>query len=182
MEQWNPVYGLDNDNPNPFKASGGRGLPTRTFKDRMSLGRGSDQIDLYYYGRAHTSGDTWVVFPSARIMHTGDAFPNKSAPIMDKNNGGSGVEYSSTLAKAAQTPNVDRVITGHSAVMPIADLREYSEFIRDWVAAVQAAKKANGTVDGIAKSWKVPEKYKGYAQPQPNSLRSNAQVIWDETP
>lgn len=181
MEQWNPIWGFQGENPNPFKASGGKGMPTRTFADRLSLGRGSDQVDLYYYGRAHTGGDTYVVFRAARVMHAGDTFPNKNTPIMDRNNGGSGVAYADTLARAAATPNVDRVITGHSTTMSLAELKEYSQFIRDWVTAVQQAKKAGRTVDDVVNSWKVPERYKGYAPPQPASLRATAQVIWDET-
>jgi hypothetical protein len=49
------------------------------------------------------------------------------------------------------------------------------------VSAAQQAKKDGRTVDEFANSWKVPEKFKGYTQPQPASLRSNAQVVWDET-
>jgi cyclase len=181
MEQWNPIFGLTIDNPSPFKNSGGRGLPTRTFTDRLSLGRGAEQVDLYYYGRAHTGGDTYVVFRTARVMHAGDTFPNKNNPIMDRNNGGSGIAYADTLAKAASTPNVDRVITGHSTTMAVAEMREYSEYIREWVAAVQAAKKAGRTIDEVVKTWKVPERFKGYATPAEAQLRANAQVIWDET-
>jgi glyoxylase-like metal-dependent hydrolase (beta-lactamase superfamily II) len=181
MEQWNPVYGLQIDNPSPFKANGGRGLPTRTFTDRLSLGRGAEQVDLHYYGRAHTGGDTYVVFTAARVMHAGDTFPNKNNPIMDRNNGGSGVAYADTIAKAAATPNVERVITGHSTTMSVAELREYAEFVRAWVGVVQAAKKAGRTIDDVVKTWKVPERFKGYAAPQEAMLRANAQVIWDET-
>ena len=183
MEQWNPVFGLTIDNPSPFKNSGGRGLPTRTFTDRLSLGRGAEQVDLHYYGRAHTGGDTYVVFRTARVMHAGDTFPNKNAPIMDRNNGGSGVAYADTIAKAAATPNVDRVITGHSTTMAVADLREYGEFIREWVAYVQAGKKAGRTLDEVVSAWRIPERFKGYTPPQPGmgNWRANAQVIWDET-
>jgi glyoxylase-like metal-dependent hydrolase (beta-lactamase superfamily II) len=181
MEQRNPVYGLQLDVGNPFKDSGGRGLPTRTFADTMTLGSGAEQIDLHYYGRAHTGGDAWVVFRAARVMHAGDAFPNKGAPIMDKNNGGSGVAYPDTLARAAKTPNVDRVITGHGTTMTMAELQEYSEFNRDFVRAVQEAKQAGRTPEEVSKTWTVPARYQGYAQPPPNRLLPNAQVIWEET-
>src|SRR5688572_28797614 len=33
-----------------FKESKGNGLPERTFKDKMTIGKGPDQIDLYYFG------------------------------------------------------------------------------------------------------------------------------------
>jgi hypothetical protein len=47
---------------NIFKENGGRGLPKRTFKDKMTIGKGADEVDLYYFGRGHTNGDAWVVF------------------------------------------------------------------------------------------------------------------------
>ena len=60
--------GLGQPPPNLFTINGGRGLPRRTFKDRMTIGKGADQIDLYYFGRAHTSGDAWVFFPALRVL------------------------------------------------------------------------------------------------------------------
>jgi glyoxylase-like metal-dependent hydrolase (beta-lactamase superfamily II) len=184
MEQWNPVYGLQGDNPSPFKANGGVGLPKRTFKDSLTLGSGNDQVDLHFYGPAHTGGDTWVVFRNLRVMHAGDAFAGKSAPIMDKNNGGSAIRYAETIARAAKTPNVDRVITGHSTTMTPADLREFGEFNADFVRDAQAAKKAGKTVEQFVAEWSVPAKYTGYTNPPANNRnqwRNNATVVFEET-
>ena len=44
---------------------------------RSSVFKGPDQIELYYFGRGHTNGDAWVVFPSLRMMHAGDMPTNK---------------------------------------------------------------------------------------------------------
>jgi glyoxylase-like metal-dependent hydrolase (beta-lactamase superfamily II) len=183
MEQWNPVYGLKIDNPSPFKANKGVGLPKRTFKDTMTLFSGPDQVDLHFYGPAHTGGDTWVVFRQARVMHAGDAFAGKNAPIMDKNNGGSALRYAETIARAAKTPNVDRVITGHSTTMTIAELAEFGQFNGDFVRDAVAAKKAGKTVEQFVAEWSVPAKYTGYATPPPagrGQWTSNAQVAFDE--
>lgn len=183
MEQWNPVYGLTIDNPSPFKANKGVGLPKRTFSDRMTLFSGNDAVDLHFYGPAHTGGDTFVVFRQARVMHAGDAFPGKNAPIMDRNNGGGASRYADTIARAAKTPNVDRVITGHSTTMTVADLREFGEFNGDFVRDAVAAKKAGKTVDQFVAEWTIPAKYKGYTSPAPaarGQWRSNAQVAYDE--
>src|SRR5262245_10217289 len=77
------------EKPGPaiFETNGGRGLPKRTFKDRMTIGNGADQIDLYYFGRGHTNGDAWIVFTAARVMHAGDIFARKNIPLLDGNNG-----------------------------------------------------------------------------------------------
>jgi hypothetical protein len=76
---------------------------------------------------------------------------------------------------------VDQIITGHSMVMTVADLKEYAAFNDEFAAAVQAAKKAGKTVDDVAGSWKIPETYKNYAMPAAARLKANVQVVWDET-
>jgi cyclase len=166
---------------NIFKVNNGRGMAKRTFKDRMSLGKGNDQIDLYYFGRGHTNGDAWVVFPALRVMHAGDIFSGKNVPLLDGNNGGSGVAIPETLARAfAGVKNVDTIITGHSTQMTMNDLKEYSDFNREFLVAVQEGKKAGKSVDDIAKGWKIPARYTGYAVPAETRLKSNVQVTFDE--
>ena len=66
-----------------FKEHNNAGMAKRTFKDRMTIGKGADQIDLYYFGPGHTNGDAWVVFPAHRIVHSGDIFAGKSVPLID---------------------------------------------------------------------------------------------------
>ena len=182
MKENNPVSGIAIDVPDVFKDAGGRGLPRRTFTNRLTLGSGNDRVELYYFGRAHTGGDAFVVFPVARALHTGDAFPNKGVPIMDANNGGSGVDYPDTIAKAATLTGIDTVITGHAnTTLTIADVKEYADFNRAFVEHVRAAKKAGRTVEQ-ATDWRVPERFlkHGYTQPMPDALRSNVQVVWNE--
>jgi len=183
MEQTNPVYSLQTTQQESiFKKNGGRGLPTRTFKDTWTIGSGKDQIDLRYFGAAHTGGDAFVIFRSSRVMHVGDTMPNRDLPIMDRNNGGSGLAYSATLGNAAAVKNVETIINGHNPTTTTpADLRLYSEFIGDFVKFVQAAKKAGKTVDDVVSTWSTPAKYTGYSKPDPDRVRADAQVIWDET-
>jgi glyoxylase-like metal-dependent hydrolase (beta-lactamase superfamily II) len=186
------------EQPNVFKENNGLGLPKRTFKDRMTLGSGDERIELFYFGRAHTGGDAWVVFPALRVLHTGDAFALKIVPLIDANNGGSGVEYPKTIAKAvAALKNVDTVITGHNTTtLTMADLKTYGDFTRELVQIAQAAKKAGRTIDDVVSSWKIPERFQkdGYLTPeeiqkqlrqplaaQTARLRSNVEVIWNET-
>ena len=138
-------------------------LPGKTYKDKLSVLNGKEKIDLYYFGRGHTSGDTLVVFPALRTMHTGDLFAGKNAPLIDTNNGGSGIEYPYTLMKAAaDIRDVETVIPGHSAVTDLNAFKEYGEFVRDLVAAVQRAKQDGKTAEQAATDLKLPEKYKDY--------------------
>jgi glyoxylase-like metal-dependent hydrolase (beta-lactamase superfamily II) len=182
MERMAPVTGVAQQQPatNIFKDNNGRGMPTRTFKDKMSLMSGNDRIDLYYFGRGHTNGDAFVVFPALRVMHAGDMFSGKNPPLLDANNGGSGVEIADSLAKAATgIKNVDAIITGHSKTMTWADLEEYVQFNRDFLADVKAARQAGKTPDAAGEEWKLPAKYQGYTAP-PARVKANFQVIYDE--
>jgi cyclase len=183
MPEMRDIYGRPSQGRNVFRDANGRGLPKRTFKDRLTIGSGADRIDLHYLGRAHTEGDAFVVFPALRVLHTGDAFPNKGIPIMDMNNGGSAVEFADTIAKVAALPNIDIVITGHNATtLAIPDVKMYSEFNREFVEAARAAKRAGQTLEAFATSWKVPQRFldAGYMQPAAAGLRSNVEVAWKE--
>jgi cyclase len=165
-----------------FKGDKAQFLPKKTFKDKMTLGKGKDEISLYYFGRAHTNGDAWVVFPAIRAMHAGDVFAGKNTPIIDTNNGGSAVDYGKTLAKAASTiKNVDVIITGHSTTMSPTDLKEYADFNNDFVTWVQGEIKAGKTVDQAAMEYKIPDKYKGYGvNTLFGGIKGNIQIAYNE--
>ena len=150
-----------------FKEHNNAGMAKRTFKDKMTLGNGADEIDLYYFGRGHTNGDAFVVFPALRVAHAGDIFAGKSVPLIDEANGGSMLDISDSLLKAYNgIKNVDTIINGHAAAETTwADLKEYADFNKELVAWMQSELKAGKTPAQAAAEWKLPEKYasKGYA-------------------
>jgi len=152
-----------------FKGDKSVFLPKKTFKDKLKLGSGTEEIDLYYFGPAHTNGDAWVVFKDLRVLHSGDAFAGKTAPLIDTNNGGSAVEYGRTLAKAAKSiKNVDTIITGHANMrMTMADLQDYADFNNSFIAWVKDEIKAGKTADQAAMEYKVPPQFesKGFSAP-----------------
>ena len=139
------------------------GLPDRTFKDKMTLLTGKDAIDLYYFGAAHTNGDAFVVFRNIRVMHAGDVFATKGQPLIDRNNGGSGVAYPETIRKAtAGIKNVNTVITGHSTVMKWQDFVDYGEFNKLFLDHAKASLAAGKTAEQAMADFKLPEKFKDY--------------------
>ena len=181
MEAMRPYTGRTEPPVNVFEGANGRGLPTRTFTDRMSLGSGDDQVDLYYFGPAHTGGDAWVVFPSLRTLHAGDAFLGKRVPFLDAANGGSGVAIPDTLQKAHDAiPDVDTIITGHGPQASWDDLNEWAAFNRDFLEMVRVGRAAGRSVDEIGDAWTVPANYNEYDAPGAVAVKRNIQVIVDE--
>ena len=179
-----------------FQGENKKYLPAKTFKDKMSLLSGSDQIDLYFFGRAHTAGDAVVVFRALRAAATGDLFAWRGVPRIMPEDGGSALAFPQTLAKAqAAVKNIDTLVTGHSKVMAWKDWLEYREFVAEFTAQVQAANKAGRTVDQAVAGLRMPEKYRvcdpkvtattelrtdadcSYRMDQ---ARADAQIIYDE--
>jgi cyclase len=121
-----------------FKDNNNRGMAKKTFKDRMTIGAGKDQIDLYYFGPGHTNGDAWVVFPALRVVHAGDIFAGKNLPLIDGDNGGSVLHIAETL-------------------------RKFADFNQDFLTWAQGELKAGKTPTQAAAEWKLPAKYQGYS-------------------
>jgi len=121
-------------------------MPDRTFTDRLTLGKGRDRIDLYYFGPGHTNGDAFVVFPSARAMCVGDLMAWNMAPLIDPATGGSVIALPDTLEKALKgIKDVDLVIEGHGNVNTWQGFRAYTEFNRALLNAAKTALSRNET-------------------------------------
>src|SRR5438876_8865352 len=165
-----------------FQQNGGKGLPKRTFKDKMTLFKGPDEVDLFYFGRGHTNGDAWVLFPALRVVHAADIFSGKNVPLLDANNGGSATEIANSLEKGYNGLNgkYDTIVTGHANEMSPADLKEYIAFNREFLSDVQSAMKAGKSIADVAASWKVPAKYNGYAPADPGRLKNNVALAYKE--
>ena len=167
-----------------FKGAKAQFLPKKTYKDTMKVGSGKDEIDLYYFGRAHTNGDTFVVFPALRTMHVGDTFAWKALPYVDAGNGGSVVEGPKTLGKAIATvKNVDTIINGHIPTSSWNDLKEYQQFLAEFAAFAEKEMKAGKTSAQAASEYKLDPKYKGYVvsvNPAFGGARTNMDIAYNE--
>ena len=174
-------------------------LPSKTFADRFSLLEDLDRIELYHFGPAHTDGDIVVVFPEKGVAYMGGLFPSKATPVIDTENGGSGVAFPDTLAKAvAEIRGVSRVVTGHGqppvtyagrgrletganrpwrGLMTWEDLEEYVDFNRDFLAATERAFRAGLSTDEAAATLELPERYKDYGM---EHAKANIEAIYDE--
>lgn len=161
-----------------FAGANAQYLPSKTFSDKLTIGKGASRIDLHYFGAAHTNGDAVLIFPALRIAQMGDIFAWKDGPNCDRANGGSCLAYPRTLAALLPAlKNIDTVIPGHSPMMKVSDVREYQRFLTDLVASSQAAKKAGKTVDEAVAAFSVA-KYPGY---KAERLKVAVQNIYDET-
>jgi cyclase len=106
-------------------------INTHTHNDHVGGNLAFEAVDLYFFGPAHTGGDTFVVFRNARVMAAGDVAPATGTPIIDPDNGGSGIQWGQTIAKAAAgIKNVEAVTRGHTSQTDTwAGFIEYGQYM-----------------------------------------------------
>ncbi len=115
-------------------------LPNVTYEERMTIGEGDDRVELYYFGVAHTDGDTFVVIPAARAMFLGDVMAWNMAPLIDPASGGSVIALPDALERAADTlEDIDTVIEGHGDVNTWEGYLRFTRFNRELLNAARAA-------------------------------------------
>jgi glyoxylase-like metal-dependent hydrolase (beta-lactamase superfamily II) len=131
------------------------GLPRVTFSDRLDVHLGGKDVEAYYFGRGHTSGDIIVYFPELRAIHTGDLFisgSRRGVPIyVDAVQGGSLLEWTRTLERTLQL-DFDIVIPGHGPVATKADLARFNADIAAMRTRLQTMIKAGASKDDVVQT------------------------------
>lgn len=112
-------------------------LPTITYSERLTLGRGDERIELYNFDRAHTEGDTFVVVPSARLLFMGDVMAWNMAPFLPA--GGAAELTRAVEELVATVKDVDIVVEGHGHVNTWDGLVLFSKFNRALLDGARAA-------------------------------------------
>jgi glyoxylase-like metal-dependent hydrolase (beta-lactamase superfamily II) len=161
-------------NCDDFQGENRKYLPKTTFSDRLSLFTGTpDQIDLYYFGRGHTDGDTFVVFKEARTMHVGDMFLGKTLPFIDaeNGNGGSAIEVGRTLTRVIDNVrDVDTISNGHwNTPLTWSDLVDYRGFYVDLYDQTRQSLDTGLSVQEAVAAYEKPVRYGDFAAKQGGS-------------
>jgi len=117
------------------------GLPRITFSKELAVNLGGREVQAYYFGRGHTSGDAVIYFPELKTIHTGDLFlalrtgagrgaspPRQRPPgvpiYVDYVQGGSFLDWSKTMDEMLKL-DFDTVIPGHGPVSTKADVVKF---------------------------------------------------------
>ena len=132
-------------------------LPTKTFKDTLTLQAGGKTIELAYLGRGHTDGDIIVYLPIERIMFGGDLLYKDRLPWL-------GDAYTSewieTLNKLKYF-DVWIYVPGHGDIGNIAMLQNIQQYLMDLQLEVKKYVEMGKTLDEMKKAINLP-KYKNW--------------------
>jgi cyclase len=142
-----------------FKALPTEAWPTITFNDEMDLYLNGEEVRFIHFPKAHTDGDGVVWFTKEHVVHMGDELFAGMFPVIDIDAGGNVIGLADAVDKVvAMVPADTKFIAGHGPVCNATQMKEYSAFLRDSVAIVQAAIKQGKTLDQM-KSENVLGKY-----------------------
>lgn len=99
------------------------GAPNIVFADQAAVYLGGIEVQLRYFGRGHTDGDTVTYFPDLKTIHMGDLVID-GMPVIDYRGGGSALEFPQTIGEMLKL-DFDTAIPGHGHVMTRAEVQAY---------------------------------------------------------
>jgi glyoxylase-like metal-dependent hydrolase (beta-lactamase superfamily II) len=106
-------------------------LPIVSFAKDLTFNFNGEKIMAVHIPNAHTDGDVILYFTKSNVLHTGDAFVNKTYPYIDSNNKGSLNGYLIGLQKIIGLINDEtRIIPGHGIIASKADVSYTYNMIR----------------------------------------------------
>jgi len=148
-----------------------------TFQQRLTLHLDPYSAEIYFPGKAHTSGDALVYFPQQRVMAMGDLFLNRSSPAMDQ---GSVENWIKALDEALDRP-LNTVVPGHFELGTKADLRRFRDYLNDLFTQVRFSYQSRVKEEEAVRRIHM-EKYADFRQfPKYHAtFADNAQVIYQQ--
>jgi cyclase len=118
---------------------------TLTYTHSATLWNGGREIQLRYFGPAHTYGDTLVWLPRERLLFGGDVVCNRLIPVVGD---GDPLHFGDVLdAVLALEPQT--IVPGHGGLAGTHDVREFQRCLRALCDEVRLARK-DGAPDAAA--------------------------------
>ncbi len=148
-------------------------VPNLVFDDKLVLDDGTQRVEFYFFGHAHTAGDAFAYLPKHKILCTGDACVNGAYNYMGHADSASWIR---TLERAQQL-DIKTVLPGHG---PVADKDLLEKQKRYFVELRQQVRKAiteNKSFDDVLKSIDMPW-YKEWTTVTP--AKANVEQVYGE--
>jgi cyclase len=156
--------------------------PDITYGDTWEYKKMKENIKTYYYGPAHTNGDSIIFFPHANIAHLGDLVFNRRWAFIDRSAGASIKNWIVVLDKIQQEFDNDTLFVFGHAFDPEkvtgnkADIKAMQDYLQNLLAFVNSQIKAGKTKDEILKSTSIP----GVTEWQGDGIERGLQAAYEE--
>jgi len=128
-------------------------IPSVTFKDKMYLYVDPDKVELWYFGKGHTTGDIVVYFPQEKIAFIGDQIFEGRPQLIHSYKGGSCLKHIETLENMLETLDAEKFCSGHSEPMGRDKIRTHITEMKELQNKVSGYMNNNYTLENIKKEF-----------------------------
>ena len=136
--------------------------PDITYGDTWEYIKAKEPVKTYYFGPAHTNGDSIIHFQSANVAHMGDLVFNRRYAFVDRSAGASIDSWIRVLGKSINTFDNDTIfIFGHAfdpekVTGGKADLKAMQDYLSALMDFAQKQLKAGMSKADFIKSTAIP--------------------------
>jgi cyclase len=128
-------------------------LPSITFRDKMDIYLGSKDVQLWYFGVGHTTGDAVVYFPEEKVAFLGDQYFLGRPQLIHSYKGGNSFEHVKTLEKMLVTLDAEKFCSGHSDIADRAAIQKHISQMKEIQEKVKSLIEKNKTLEEIKKEF-----------------------------
>ncbi len=128
-------------------------LPAVTFSSKMDLYLGTKNVQLWYFGVGHTTGDAVIYFPEEKTAFIGDQIFLTRTPLIHSYKGGNSLEQVKTLTKMLDTLDAQKFCSGHSETTDRKGVQGYIDKMKALQEKVKSLMGQNKTIDEITKEF-----------------------------
>jgi glyoxylase-like metal-dependent hydrolase (beta-lactamase superfamily II) len=145
------------------------------FDEKHVIEDGTQRVEIYAFGHAHTSGDAVAYLPKHKILCTGDACVNGAFNFMGHANSAAWIFCLEKMQKL----DVDLVCPGHGKVSTRDLLATQKRYFAEMRAHVKKGIDDNKSLDDIVTSLDMPW-YKEWTGKEAKSIKLNIKHVYDE--
>ncbi len=182
------IVAQENSRINQMKSAKSRGTeskqlyPDVIFQTSWKTKVGNEPVKAYYFGPAHTNGDSVIHLENENIAHVGDLVFNRRFPYIDMAAGACIKNWIMVLEKIQQTFDKDTLFIFGHALDPKAvtgnneDLKAMGNYLIKLLTYMQKEIKNGKSLDELLKTNSIPgaEDWKG------NGIERSIKSAWQE--
>jgi glyoxylase-like metal-dependent hydrolase (beta-lactamase superfamily II) len=156
--------------------------PDITYGDAWEYKKMKENIQTYYWGPAHTNGDSVIFFPHANIAHVGDLVFNRHWAFVDRSAGASIKGWIVVLDKIqAKFDNDTLFVFGHAfdpekITGSMDDIKAMQDYLKNLLSFVNGQIRAGKTKDEIMRTTSIP----GVTEWRGDGIDSGLEAAYEE--
>ena len=118
-------------------------MPSITFNDEMTMHLDGEEVQLFYYGKAHTFGDAVIYLPKQKLLYAVDVAVTNMVPFLLDGHAGSWIN----VLRRVEGLEIDTLIPGHGFIGTKDDVISLREYLEELHAAVTECFNNGATED-----------------------------------